>query len=237
MSLLELRGLECRYGGVPALRGLDLDVDEGEVVALVGANGAGKTTTLRCVSGLVAPSGGDIVFDGKSLRGQPPHAISRMGIGHVLEGRHLFPHLTVRDNLELGAHRRRDGDEVRRDLAAVLELFPRLEERARQDAGTLSGGEQQMVAIGRALMARPRLLLMDEPSVGLAPILVRQMFEAIAEIARRGATILLVEQNAQAALELADHGSVLELGEIVARDRAESLLRDERVRRAYLGRE
>ncbi len=235
MSLLELRGLRCDYGGVPALRSVDLDVAEGEVVALVGANGAGKTTTLRCISGLVAASGGEILFGGTSLRGRPPHAIARMGIGHVLEGRHLFPHLTVLENLEMGAHRREDPEGVARDLAEVRELFPRLAERSHQEAGTLSGGEQQMVAIARALMAGPKLLLMDEPSVGLAPILVRQMFAAIAEIARRGTTILLVEQNAQGALELADRGWVLELGEIVARDRAESLLRDERVRRSYLG--
>ena len=237
MSLLELSGLECEYGGVRALRGIDLSVADGEVVALVGANGAGKTTALRCTSGLVAAAGGEIRFDGQQLRGRPPHAIARMGIGHVLEGRHLFPHLTVLQNLELGAHRRRDRAGVARDLEEMYSLFPRLEERAGQQAGTLSGGEQQMVAIARALMARPRLLLMDEPSVGLALILVRQMFASIAEIAKRGATILLVEQNAQMALELADRGYVLELGEIVANDDAKSLLGDERVRRSYLGME
>jgi branched-chain amino acid transport system ATP-binding protein len=220
---------------VLALRHVDLDVEEGEVVALVGANGAGKTTTLRCISGLVPPTGGEIRFAGESLRGCPPHAVARRGVGHVLEGRHLFPHLTVLENLQVGAHRRRDRADIARDLAEVHELFPRLAERSSQQAGTLSGGEQQMLAIARSLMARPRLLLMDEPSVGLAPILVRQMFEAIAEIARRGTTILLVEQNAQRALELADRGCVLELGEIVARDRADALLRDERVRHSYLG--
>lgn len=235
MSLLEIQGLRCDYNGVPALRQVDLDVAEGEVVTLVGANGAGKTTTLRCISGLVAATSGEIRFDGQNLRGRPPHAIARLGIGHVLEGRHLFPHLTVLENLEMGAHRRRDRDRVPHDLAAVHELFPRLAERSSQPAGTLSGGEQQMVAIARALMARPRVLLMDEPSVGLAPILVRQVFAAIGEIARRGTTILLVEQNAQMALELADRGCVIELGEIVARDRAATLLRDERVRRSYLG--
>ena len=235
MSLLEIQGLRCDYNGVPALRQVDLDVAEGEVVALVGANGAGKTTTLRCISGLVAATSGEIRFDGQNLRGRPPHAIARLGIGHVLEGRHLFPHLTVLENLEMGAHRRRDRVRVPLDLAAVHELFPRLAERSSQPAGTLSGGEQQMVAIARALMARPRVLLMDEPSVGLAPILVRQVFAAIGEIARRGTTILLVEQNAQMALELAQRGCVIELGEIVARDRAATLLRDERVRRSYLG--
>ena len=235
MSLLEIQGLRCDYNGVPALRQVDLDVAEGEVVALVGANGAGKTTTLRCISGLVAATSGEIRFDGQNLRGRPPHAIARLGIGHVLEGRHLFPHLTVLENLEMGAHRRRDRDRVPHDLAAVHELFSRLAERSSQPAGTLSGGEQQMVAIARALMARPRVLLMDEPSVGLAPILVRQVFAAIGEIARRGTTILLVEQNAQMALELAHRGCVIELGEIVARDRAATLLRDERVRRSYLG--
>ena len=235
MSLLEIQGLRCDYNGVPALRQVDLDVAEGEVVALVGANGAGKTTTLRCISGLVAATSGEIRFDGQNLRGRPPHAIARLGIGHVLEGRHLFPHLTVLENLEMGAHRRRDRVRVPLDLAAVHELFPRLAERSSQPAGTLSGGEQQMVAIARALMARPRVLLMDEPSVGLAPILVRQVFAAIGEIARRGTTILLVEQNAQMALELAHRGCVIELGEIVARDRAATLLRDERVRRSYLG--
>jgi branched-chain amino acid transport system ATP-binding protein len=235
VSLLEITGLQCAYGGVLALRHVDLDVEEGEVVALVGANGAGKTTTLRCISGLVPPTGGEIRFAGESLRGCPPHAVARRGVGHVLEGRHLFPHLTVLENLQVGAHRRRDRADIARDLAEVHELFPRLAERSSQQAGTLSGGEQQMLAIARSLMARPRLLLMDEPSVGLAPILVRQMFEAIAEIARRGTTILLVEQNAQRALELADRGCVLELGEIVARDRADALLRDERVRHSYLG--
>ena len=235
MSLLEIQGLRCDYNGVPALRRVDLDVAEGEVVTLVGANGAGKTTTLRCISGLVAATSGEIRFDGQNLRGRPPHAIARLGIGHVLEGRHLFPHLTVLENLEMGAHRRRDRDRVPHDLAAVHELFPHLAERSSQPAGTLSGGEQQMVAIARALMARPRVLLMDEPSVGLAPILVRQVFAAIGEIARRGTTILLVEQNAQMALELADRGCVIELGEIVVRDRAATLLRDERVRRSYLG--
>jgi branched-chain amino acid transport system ATP-binding protein len=235
VSLLQITGLQCAYGGVLALRHVDLDVEEGEVVALVGANGAGKTTTLRCISGLVPPTGGEIRFAGESLRGCPPHAVARRGVGHVLEGRHLFPHLTVLENLQVGAHRRRDRADIARDLAEVHELFPRLAERSSQQAGTLSGGEQQMLAIARSLMARPRLLLMDEPSVGLAPILVRQMFEAIAEIARRGTTILLVEQNAQRALELADRGCVLELGEIVARDRADALLRDERVRHSYLG--
>ena len=233
--MLALEDLRYSYGAVEVLKGLHLKVEEGEIVALVGANGAGKTTTLRCISRVLSAQGGRIVFEGTDLLRRKPHAMARLGIGHVLEGRHLFPHLSVQANLAMGAYLRRDREGVRQDLSEVFRLFPRLEERLRQDAGTLSGGEQQMLAIARALMCRPRLLLMDEPSVGLAPIIVRQIFSAIEEIQQRGCTILLVEQNAQMALGIADRGYVMELGEIVLSDTGERLLNDPQVRKSYLG--
>ena len=235
MSLLELTETHVHYGAIHALKGVSVAVDEGQIVTLVGANGAGKSTTLRAISGLLRPSKGQIRFRGKSIVAVPPHEIVRLGISHVPEGRIVFANLTVMDNLEMGAYPRRDRAQVAADLKQVLQLFPRLEERRRQSAGTLSGGEQQMLAIGRALMARPSLLLMDEPSLGLAPILVREIFSVIREIRGRGTTIVLVEQNARMALATADFGYVLETGSVRMFDRADALLQSPFVQAAYLG--
>ena len=232
--MLEVRDLCVSYGGMPALKGVSLTVAAGEIVALLGNNGAGKTTTLKTVSGLLVPRAGEVLLDGEPLRGTPPHLIVRKGIAHVPEGRHVFNRLTVRENLEMGAYARSD-PRVAADLDRVLALFPRLRERRRQTAGTLSGGEQQMLAIGRALMASPRLLLLDEPSMGLAPLLVEQIFETVQSINRQGTTILLVEQNAALALEVAKRAYVLETGSIVLSGAAADLVRNEDVRRAYLG--
>ena len=233
--MLALEDLHYSYGAASVLKGVELKVDEGEIVALVGANGAGKTTTLRCISRLLSPQRGRVLFEGSDLLKRKPHAMAKLGIGHVLEGRHLFAHISVLDNLKLGAYVRADRDGIQGDLDEMLRLFPRLAERRGQDAGTLSGGEQQMLAIARALMCRPRLLLMDEPSVGLAPIIVRKIFAAIEEIKQRGCTILLVEQNAQMALAIADRGYVMELGEIVLSDTGPRLLNNSQVRKSYLG--
>lgn len=233
MALLELSQVRVHYGAVPALRGVDLEVNQGEIVALLGANGAGKTTTLRSISGLVHPTSGRIVFEGRIIHHLSAHEIVALGLGHVPEGRHIFPRLTVLENLEIGAYLRRGS--LKDDLERVYTLFPRLAERQRQDGGTLSGGEQQMLAIGRALMSRPRLLLLDEPSMGLAPLVVEAIFSIIDQIRSGGSTILLVEQNAAQALQLADRGYVLENGSVILADRAERLLGDERVRAAYLG--
>jgi branched-chain amino acid transport system ATP-binding protein len=233
--LLELKDVTARYGDVQVLWGVTLAVREGEVVTLVGANGAGKTTSLKTVSGVVRASTGRIFFDGQEITRLPSHEIAARGIAHVPEGRRLFPLMTVRENLELGAV----SSEARARRAATLEevflIFPKLKERARQMAGTLSGGEQQMVAIGRGLMARPRLIMLDEPSLGLAPIVVREMFEIIREINREGITILLVEQNVHQSLKLADRAYVLENGSVVLEGAGSALLDDERVRAAYLG--
>jgi branched-chain amino acid transport system ATP-binding protein len=231
--MLSLERLEVRYGAVRAIKGIDLVVEQGEIVALLGANGAGKTTTLRAISGLAQPSSGSIIFEGRPIGRLPAHEIVELGIGHVPEGRRIFPRLTIAENLEMGAYRRRGN--LNDDYERVFALFPILRERRKQDGGTLSGGEQQMLAIGRALMSQPRLLLLDEPSMGLAPIYVQRIFDIIAEIRNFGTTILLVEQNAAQALRLADRGYVLETGEIVMSDRAPSLLANPRVRSAYLG--
>jgi branched-chain amino acid transport system ATP-binding protein len=233
VALLELADVSVRYGAIPALRDADISVDEGEIVALLGANGAGKTTTLRTISGLVHPATGSIYFDEREISHLPPHDVVALGIGHVPEGRRIFPRLTVMENLEMGAYRRKG--KLDEDFERVFALFPILEQRRRQDGGTLSGGEQQMLAIGRALMGQPRLLLLDEPSMGLAPLIVEAIFDIIEQIRSSGATILLVEQNAAQALHIADRGYVLENGLIVMSDRAERLLDDDRVRRAYLG--
>jgi branched-chain amino acid transport system ATP-binding protein len=235
VSLLELTETHVHYGAIHALKGVSVSVDEGRIVTLVGANGAGKSTTLRAISGLLRPSGGAIRFRGRSIVGMKAHEIVKLGISHVPEGRIVFANLTVRDNLDLGAYLRRDRAGIAEDLKRVFRLFPRLEERGRQSAGTLSGGEQQMLAIGRALMARPSLLLMDEPSLGLAPILVREIFGVIAEIRAQGTTIVLVEQNARMALALADTGYVLETGAVRLHDRASALLANPFVQAAYLG--
>jgi len=235
VSLLELQDLHVHYGAIHALKGVSIKVEEGRIATLVGANGAGKSTILRTISGLIQPSGGEIRFRGKSLRGMKAHKIVRAGISHVPEGRIVFANLTVLDNLEMGAYLRRDRTGIAADLRKIFQLFPRLEERRRQAAGTLSGGEQQMLAIGRALMARPALLLMDEPSLGLAPILVREIFSVIREIRSQGTTIVLVEQNARMALATADFGYVLETGSVRMSDRAQVLLESPFVQAAYLG--
>jgi len=232
--VLRLDGLQVYYGEIHALRGVSLQVERGEIVTLLGNNGAGKTTTLKTISGLLAPRQGTIELEGKPLVGVPPHDVVGLGIGHVPEGRRIFNRLTVRENLLMGAFLRRDGG-IDADLQRVFALFPRLQERITQVAGTLSGGEQQMLAIGRALMARPRLLLLDEPSMGLAPVLVEQIFETIGEVNRQGTTILLVEQNAAMALSIANRGYVLETGSVVLAGTAAALSENAEVRRAYLG--
>ena len=233
--LLAIEGMVVRYDSVPALHEVSLTVERGEIVTLIGANGAGKTTTLRAISGLLHPSEGRIRFDGRDITRLKPHRITAQGVSHVPEGRGIFTNLTVRDNLELGAYLRRSHREIQEDFGRVFALFPVLEERSRQTSGTLSGGEQQMLAIGRALMARPRLLLLDEPSLGLAPQLVDAIFRKIQEICREGTTILLVEQNAHKALTIASRGYVLETGRVVLADSSANLANDERVRQAYLG--
>jgi branched-chain amino acid transport system ATP-binding protein len=235
VSLLALRDTHVYYGAIHALKGVSIDVEEGQIVTLVGANGAGKSTTLRAISGLLRPSRGEIRFDGKPIEGKPAHEIVKLGISHVPEGRIVFANLTVSDNLDMGAYLRKDRAGVAEDRKRIYRLFPRLEERKRQPSGTLSGGEQQMLAIGRALMARPRVLLMDEPSLGLAPILVREIFAVIREIRAQGTTIVLVEQNARMALACGDQGYVLETGEVRLSDRCDVLLADRSVQDAYLG--
>jgi branched-chain amino acid transport system ATP-binding protein len=236
MALLEVENLNTYYGHVHALKGISLTVDEGEIVTLIGANGAGKSTTLRTVSGLLRPREGRVIFQGEELNNVPAHEIVYRGISQAPEGRAVFTTLTTNENLNMGAYSLgSDKEAIEENRRRVFKLFPRLEERKDQIAGTLSGGEQQMLAIGRALMARPKLLMLDEPSLGLAPMLVKAIFQTIREINEQGATILLVEQNARAALRLADKGYVLETGNIVLEGTAEELMGDERVRKAYLG--
>ncbi|HEX8975994.1 MAG TPA: ABC transporter ATP-binding protein [Solirubrobacteraceae bacterium] len=232
--MLEVSDVHAHYGSIEALKGVSLSVDEGEVVTLIGSNGAGKSTTLRAISGLTPASAGRIDFGGREITRVPAHEIVAQGIALAPEGRHCFPRMSVRENLDLGAHRR-SGPGVAEDLARVYDLFPRLLERERQKAGTMSGGEQQMLAIGRALMARPRLLMLDEPSMGIAPILVQRIYETIAQINRDGVTILLVEQNANYALDLAARGYVLETGRVVLANNSDGLRDDPGVQRAYLG--
>jgi branched-chain amino acid transport system ATP-binding protein len=234
-ELLTVSDIEVRYGAIRALKGVSFTVNEGEVVALLGANGAGKTTTQKTVSGMLRPSLGSITYDGRRIDGIPAHELIHLGICHVPEGRHVFPRMTVRENLDMGAFRFRKTDEA--DVERVLTMFPRLRERITQLAGTLSGGEQQMLAIGRALMGKPRLLLLDEPSMGLAPMIVAQIFDIVREINQAGVTVLLVEQNAAQALGLASRGYVLETGEIVLTGTGSELLADDRIRAAYLGEE
>jgi len=233
--VLEVRGIEVAYGDVAALQGLELTVGEGESVAVIGANGAGKSTLLRAVSGLLRPRGGAILFDGAPLDQLAPYEVAALGIAHVPEGRRVLPEMTVEENLELGAYLPRPRARRRQTLAWVYEIFPRLAERRRQRAGTLSGGEQQMLAVGRGLMLRPRLLMLDEPSLGLAPLVVEVTFAKIADIRREGISILLVEQNVQRALGLADRGYVLEGGRVVLQGTSQSLLEDPHVKVAYLG--
>jgi branched-chain amino acid transport system ATP-binding protein len=235
MPLLELDNVHSYYGHIQALRGISLTVDEGEVVTLIGSNGAGKTTTLRSIHGVLPPREGKILFAGEEIQGLPAHDMISKGISQSPEGRKIFRRMTVRENLEMGAYHRNDNTSVREDMERVFELFPRLQERVKQEAGTMSGGEQQMLAIGRAIMSRPRLLLLDEPSMGLAPVLVERIFDTIQEINKQGTTILLVEQNANVALEIATRGYVLETGSIVNTASAEKLREDPKVREAYLG--
>jgi branched-chain amino acid transport system ATP-binding protein len=234
-TVLHVEGIRTFYGTIEALKGISLEVRQREIVTLIGSNGAGKTTTLRSINGLNHPRHGSIRFAGENITREPPHEIVRMGISQSPEGRKLFPRMSVLENLEMGAFQRRDRAGMREDLERVYSLFPRLAERKLQRAGTLSGGEQQMVAIGRALMARPKLLLLDEPSMGLAPIFVERVFETIKEINEQGTTILLVEQNAMMALEIASRGYVLETGTIALADDAATLRQNEQVRKAYLG--
>lgn len=235
MNLLQVRGLEVSYGGIRAVRGVDLDIDEGEMVALIGANGVGKTTTLNCLAGLIPSGGGSVRYAGQNLLQVPAHQRLGLGLALVPEGRGVFPRLTVLENLQMGAFIRRDGAGIRQDLARILDRLPRLAERSNQLAGTLSGGEQQMLAIGRAIMGRPRLLLLDEPSMGLAPIMVKAIFEMIAEVAARGVSILLVEQNARLALERSARAYVMEHGLMTLSGASRDLLVDPRVLCAYLG--
>jgi branched-chain amino acid transport system ATP-binding protein len=235
VTLLEVHGLKISYGGINAVKGIDLKVERGEMVALIGANGAGKTTTLKAICGLLAPAAGKVRYDGHDVTGAPSFTLVERGLALVPEGRGVFGRMQVEENLEMGAYTRRDGAAVRRDLARVYELFPRLHERRRQLAGTLSGGEQQMLAIGRALMGAPRLLLLDEPSMGLAPIMVQRIFDTIRKVAAEGVTVLLVEQNAKLALEASQRGYVMESGTITLADSASALLANPQVRQAYLG--
>jgi branched-chain amino acid transport system ATP-binding protein len=235
VSLLEVKDIHSYYGPVHALRGISLTVEEGEIVTLIGSNGAGKTTTLRSIHGTLPPREGKVVFRGEEIQGKPAHDMIRRGIAQSPEGRKIFSRMTVLENLEMGAYHRSDRSEIKEDLDRAFDLFPRLKERAKQEAGTLSGGEQQMLSIGRALMGRPKLLLLDEPSMGLAPVLVERIFQTIEEINKQGTTILLVEQNANVALEVATRGYVLESGRVVNAAPARDLRQDPRVREAYLG--
>ena len=235
MALLEIKDLEVNYGVIKAIKGVSFDVNEGEIIALIGANGAGKTSILHTITGLIQAKKGSIVFDGKELTKTPPHKIVSMGMAHVPEGRRIFQQLSVLENLKLGAYTRKDKSEIASTLKMVYERFPRLEERKNQVAGTLSGGEQQMLAMGRALMSKPRIILMDEPSMGLSPLLVSEIFDIIKVINESGTTVLLVEQNAKKALSIADRAYVLETGNITLSGDAKDLINDESVKKAYLG--
>ena len=235
MSLLEIKGLRISYGGINAVKGIDLRVEQGELVALIGANGAGKTTTLKAICGLLQPAAGSIHYRGADVTGAPSFNLVEQGLALVPEGRGVFGRLTVEENLEMGAYIRRDRAAIKRDIAHSYELFPRLQERRKQLAGYLSGGEQQMLAIARALMSQPKLLLLDEPSMGLAPLMVQRIFDTVRRVAAEGVTVLLVEQNAKLALELSNRGYVMESGSITLTDTASALLDNPQVRRAYLG--
>ncbi|MFE5872803.1 ABC transporter ATP-binding protein [Streptomyces roseifaciens] len=234
-ALLEVENLRVAYGKIEAVKGISFTVEAGQVVTLIGTNGAGKTTTLRTLSGLLKPLDGTVRFEGRPLTGVPAHRVVALGLAHSPEGRHIFPRLTIAENLQLGAFLRKDTGGITQDVQRVYDLFPILGERARQAAGTLSGGEQQMLAMGRALMSRPKLLMLDEPSMGLSPIMMQRIMATITELRASGTTILLVEQNARAALSLADRGHVMEIGKIVLSGTGADLLHDESVRKAYLG--
>ncbi|CAG7633321.1 ABC transporter ATP-binding protein [Actinacidiphila bryophytorum] len=234
-ALLEVENLRVSYGKIEAVKGISFSVEAGQVVTLIGTNGAGKTTTLRTLSGLLKPTGGKIVFNGKPLTRVPPHKVVALGLAHSPEGRHIFPRLTIEQNLQLGAYLRKDSGGIGKDIDRAYELFPILGERRKQAAGTLSGGEQQMLAMGRALMCQPKLLMLDEPSMGLSPIMMQKIMATIVELKAQGTTILLVEQNAQAALSLADQAHVMEVGAIKLSGTGQDLLHDEGVRKTYLG--
>ncbi|MGW9304662.1 ABC transporter ATP-binding protein [Streptomyces sp. CA-146814] len=234
-ALLEVEDLRVAYGKIEAVKGISFKVEEGEVVTLIGTNGAGKTTTLRTLSGLIKPLTGQIKFNGKSLRKIPAHQVVSLGLAHSPEGRHIFPRMSIEDNLRLGAFLRKDNDGINKDIQRAYDLFPILGERRKQASGTLSGGEQQMLAMGRALMSQPKLLMLDEPSMGLSPIMMQKIMATITELRAQGTTILLVEQNAQAALSLANHAHVMEVGSIVLSGTGQDLLHDDSVRKAYLG--
>ena len=235
MAMLEVRDLQVYYGMIHAIKGISFDVNQGEVIALIGANGAGKTTTLHTITGLLAPKSGSVLFEGKDITKVPAHKIVSMGMAHVPEGRRVFAELSVYENLKMGAYTRKDKKEIEESLANVYKSFPRLEERKNQMAGTLSGGEQQMLAMGRALMSKPKIILMDEPSMGLSPIFVNEIFDIIRAVSESGTTVLLVEQNAKKALSISDRAYVLETGTITMSGKAKDLLEDEAVKKAYLG--
>ena len=235
MAMLEVKDLEVYYGVIQALKGISFEVNKGEVVALIGANGAGKTTTLHTITGLLSPKKGSVIFEGEDITKIPAHKIVSMGMAHVPEGRRVFADLSVYENLKLGAYTRKDKENLNKDLENIYKRFPRLAERKNQSAGTLSGGEQQMLAMGRALMSKPSIILMDEPSMGLSPILVNEIFDIIESISKSGTTVLLVEQNAKKALSIADRAYVLETGKIVTSGKASDLLEDDSIKKAYLG--
>lgn len=235
MAMLEVKDLQVYYGMIQAIKGISFEVNQGEVIALIGANGAGKTTILHTVTGLIAPKAGSIVFEGQDITKIPAHKIVSMGMAHVPEGRRVFAQLSVYDNLKMGAYTRKDKNEIEESLEMVYKRFPRLEERKNQMAGTLSGGEQQMLAMGRALMSKPKIILMDEPSMGLSPIFVNEIFDIIQEVSASGTTVLLVEQNAKKALSIADRAYVLETGNIALEGEAKVLMNDDSIKKAYLG--
>lgn len=235
MAMLEIKNIEVYYGMIQAIKGISFEVNQGEVIALIGANGAGKTTILHTITGLLSPKSGSVFFEGKDITKVPAHKIVSLGMAHVPEGRRVFAELTVYENLKMGAYTRKDKNEMEQTLQMVYERFPRLKERKNQLAGTLSGGEQQMLAMGRALMSHPKIIVMDEPSMGLSPILVNQIFEIIEEVSKSGTTVLLVEQNAKKALAIADRAYVLETGKIVLEGDAKKLMNDDSIKKAYLG--
>ena len=235
MAMLEVKDLEVYYGVIQAIKGISFEVNKGEVIALIGANGAGKTTTLHTITGLISPKKGHVIFEGKDITKVAAHKIVSMGMAHVPEGRRVFAELSVYENMRMGAYTRKDKSEIEESLANVYKRFPRLEERKNQMAGTLSGGEQQMLAMGRALMSKPKIILMDEPSMGLSPILVNEIFDIIRAVSESGTTVLLVEQNAKKALAIADRAYVLETGKIVLEGNAKDLLEDDSIKKAYLG--
>ena len=235
MSMLEVKDLQVYYGVIQALKGISFHVEQGEVIALIGANGAGKTTTLQTLTGMLAPKKGNVIFEGQDITKIPAHKIVGLGMAHVPEGRRVFAQLSVLQNLMMGAYTRKDKEEITQTLETVFDRFPRLKERQNQTAGTLSGGEQQMLAMGRALMSKPKIILMDEPSMGLSPIFVNEIFDIIKEVSESGTTVLLVEQNAKKALSIADRAYVLETGSITLEGKADDLLHDESVQKAYLG--